>query len=715
MRGETVAYLSLVTRVSTNHSSLRPCLTDNSIVACRSRRFYAEISPLNAIECLTTHSLAFTCWKNHAHTCLKTGLLTKEEDVERIITDRLSEDIAKFLLPMQRNRKNSASFLNSTYKMVVFYIRKQFVTQFVHLCDEEDACFAHTKGFGNRTYYPATKWHEKHKDSVPPCHFFYVDSAKKLWSFLDLSKNDGKRFTYDSVLRNVQLQQLPISCSALLVDECQDLTKCQVDWFIQQASLYKKQVFFVGDVNQSIYGFRGAKSTNITKLEPRHLERVTLIDRKLTISFRFDSQIASAANTLLFYKWKSPQPDPGYRVTGCGQGPGVVMRQPLTLEEHGKITVLAFANVSLFCYAVEFLTDFYVDRQNMSKITTKTTTTTTNSTKMTTAATTGATTASLALGLDLDAFFPFKFAFLGKGEGSGSSRWKMTLKQIGDFYDLFNNSVNPAYFMNKYPEFQDQEISWNKVVSTIDARELSKYNPHVFLVQKYGKDTPQVVEKFRKKILEKSVSEKEADVILGTVHAAKGCEWDNVMLLDDCEELLQVNKKSEEGGSKWEFNFKPYGDDLNVWYVGLTRAKKVLSVPPKFCRLYDFLNNLPNFNKPEKEDNDRQNKIEKKKEIPTDVKSLSALNKELAEPWRAECKELNGGFVLEGKSSGSVKHHDDNTYGEGKSSSVGASDKGEDDDSYGGMQLLEEVLESQSQSSSNFLSPFAQSYGSLSS
>jgi DNA helicase-2/ATP-dependent DNA helicase PcrA len=125
-----------------------------------------------------------------------------------------------------------------------------------------------------------------------------------------------------------------------LVDECQDLTECQVDWFLTQASLYKKQVFFVGDTNQGIYGFRGAKSTNIINFDPKHSAAADVIDRTLTHSFRFDQNMACAANTILFMKERSLHPDPGYRVTGAGKHTGTIVKVKLNLGEVPNYTVL---------------------------------------------------------------------------------------------------------------------------------------------------------------------------------------------------------------------------------------------------------------------------------------------------------------------------------------------------------------------------------------
>ena len=117
------------------------------------------------------------------------------------------------------------------------------------------------------------------------------------------------------------------------------------------------------------------------------------------------------------------------------------------------------------------------------------------------------------------------------------------------------------------------------------------------------------------------------------------------------------------------------------------------SVPPKFCELFDFLNSLPNYKKKEKEATEgKEAKKEEKRggAPPTDTTSLAALNAHLAEPWRAEMKEYNGGFTIVRKI---------------------ADDKKGDDDSYGGMELLEELTsqsQSDSQTSSSLMSPFAQ-------
>ena len=41
-----------------------------------------------------------------------------------------------------------------------------------------------------------------------------------------------------------------------------------------------------------------------------------------------------------------------------------------------------------------------------------------------------------------------------------------------------------------------------------------------------------------------------------------------------------------------------YGDDLNLWYVALTRAKKRLSLPPRFQELVQAYSKICDFANP---------------------------------------------------------------------------------------------------------------------
>ena len=74
--------------------------------------------------------------------------------------------------------------------------------------------------------------------------------------------------------------------TALLVDESQDLSGCQVQFVLAHRA--RSQIFFVGDIAQAIYGFRGARASAFARACNSSL--------KLTVSFRFGPAIACVVN-----------------------------------------------------------------------------------------------------------------------------------------------------------------------------------------------------------------------------------------------------------------------------------------------------------------------------------------------------------------------------------------------------------------------------------
>ena len=100
---------------------------------------------------------------------------------------------------------------------------------------------------------------------------FYAEQAYEIWKYL----RQKNVVTYDILVKRVQLMDVVIPCTVLLVDECQDMDGCQVEWMKNQAKFGKfdfflltfcfqivaigTHVFFVGDAAQTIYSFRGAR------------------------------------------------------------------------------------------------------------------------------------------------------------------------------------------------------------------------------------------------------------------------------------------------------------------------------------------------------------------------------------------------------------------------------------------------------------------------
>jgi ATP-dependent exoDNAse (exonuclease V) beta subunit len=90
----------------------------------------------------------------------------------------------------------------------------------------------------------------------------------------------------------------------------------------------------------------------------------------------------------------------------------------------------------------------------------------------------------------------------------------------------------------------------------------------------------------------------EANVVLSTVHAAKGMEWHTVQVCNDFMELSTFeatrsrNRSNSQIEYKCQFKCPPYGDELNLWYVAVTRAQMVLAVPTRFTDLVVELQQL---------------------------------------------------------------------------------------------------------------------------
>eukprot|EP01094_Clydonella_sp_ATCC50884_P017663 TRINITY_DN3117_c0_g2_i1.p1 TRINITY_DN3117_c0_g2~~TRINITY_DN3117_c0_g2_i1.p1 ORF type:complete len:315 (-),score=85.90 TRINITY_DN3117_c0_g2_i1:424-1368(-) len=115
------------------------------------------------------------------------------------------------------------------------------------------------------------------------------------------------------------------------------------------------------------------------------------------------------------------------------------------------------------------------------------------------------------------------------------------------------------------------------------------------VVDEFRDASGELISLFERCFLKRSVNERDADIVLTTAHSAKGLEWDRVQLID-CPALMGlesivVRKELKCGVSVPTALFDVRaGDELNVWYVALTRAKRVLSLPPKFMHVLERMN-----------------------------------------------------------------------------------------------------------------------------
>ena len=149
------------------------------------------------------------------------------------------------------------------------------------------------------------------------------------------------------------------------------------------------------------------------------------------------------------------------------------------------------------------------------------------------------------------------------------------------------------------------------------------YGTHLTLIENFAKngELPGLIESFRRGVLERRLPESECKVLLATACGAKGLEWDNVKVLDDYTRLMSFERVPEaelrpgmdyarihQGGAQglntagtWDVPFPPTeasvpmrfklhrdwkGDELNSWYVAITRARLRLELPKRFWHLY---------------------------------------------------------------------------------------------------------------------------------
>jgi superfamily I DNA/RNA helicase len=99
----------------------------------------------------------------------------------------------------------------------------------------------------------------------------------------------------------------------------------------------------------------------------------------------------------------------------------------------------------------------------------------------------------------------------------------------------------------------------------------------VDVVKEYGDEIPAMLKQLRDKHVGDGDKGK-ADMVFSTVHRCKGIEYDEVQLADDFITELRLKKLKEEKDKK-EVNQARLNEEINLLYVAVTRAKKVLYMP----------------------------------------------------------------------------------------------------------------------------------------
>uniref|UniRef100_A0A8C0EGN6 F-box DNA helicase 1 n=1 Tax=Bubo bubo TaxID=30461 RepID=A0A8C0EGN6_BUBBB len=163
---------------------------------------------------------------------------------------------------------------------------------------------------------------------------------------------------------------------------------------------------------------------------------------------------------------------------------------------------------------------------------------------------------------------PIKIHMIGGLARFGLDRihdiWK--LSQPADERKKANLVIKDS-FIKKWEETEGF-IGFRDYAERIDDKDLEV---KIALVEKYRERIPELVQKIQSSHVRQQAV---ADYIIGTVHQAKGLEFDTVLIADD---FVKVPSRSGNHQRVTNFSIDMYPEDeWNLLYVAVTRAKKCL-------------------------------------------------------------------------------------------------------------------------------------------
>ena len=130
-----------------------------------------------------------------------------------------------------------------------------------------------------------------------------------------------------------------------------------------------------------------------------------------------------------------------------------------------------------------------------------------------------------------------------------------------DYLDIFYLMMDQKNKMKKYKNWKSYQQFAAFAKNVADVELLSK----IKIVEKFGPRLVSIVGKV-KTVCTKDI--RKADIVLSTIHKAKGLEFDTVILLNDFADLREIHGSGR--GRSWP------EDEKNLLYVAITRAKNNL-------------------------------------------------------------------------------------------------------------------------------------------
>ncbi|XP_062238623.1 F-box DNA helicase 1 [Platichthys flesus] len=349
-----------------------------------------------------------------------------------------------------------------------------------------------------------------------------VHDARTIWNKMkDLNEKRAQAYymTHDGYLKLWQLQS-PKPClsdqyDVIFIDEAQDCTPAIMDVLLSQ----KCGKILVGDPHQQIYTFRGAVNA-LHVVDHTHIYY-------LTRSFRFGAEIAYVAATILKVCKRVQKTLVGGKQKGgvCNQAAVETLEFVRTgvSPNPGKIAILSRCNYSVFSTAVSL-----TDVNPLCRI-----------------------------------------HFIGDVKNIGLNR----------ILDIWRLMQAPDQEPNAFKDplirsfAKKSRSSFHALKQYIDQTEDLELASKVIIVEKYRSRIPQLV-KLLDSCFEKDF--RKADFIVGTVHKAKGLEFDTVVIGEDFT-LVPSPRYLLQGVITFSFTNIP-DDEWNLLYVAVTRAKTTLII-----------------------------------------------------------------------------------------------------------------------------------------
>merc|ERR1711991_496024 len=407
------------------------------------------------------------------------------------LIDNLFKDKITALCVTHRNILNAESRaiynreMKINYRKVKQLIRRGFLKQWLWASLSEEDAFD-VSNF-ECIYYPAKKYHEKEFfDDEEAYKKFYCDCHRELWEYFKKQSSSISPITsFEVLIKMCQISNKRIDATALLVDESQDLTPAQVSWMYSQATMYGTHVYFVGDAVQSIYGFRGASAASLFEKDDE--SDIYVQDFKLTESFRFDKNVGNIANIILACKRYSPQTIGQtkkqwipYWVDGiarwCSEVTCEGNIQNFTNNYTRQATLLATTNMELF----------------------------------------GACLKLLGSNIELHP----KISLYSSGKTSGVAAWRNDEKKLKDLMKIY---LEGSGHFGYYPFHDDRYVTW-EAIERESRNNNSPILKYVSMIKKFKDRTMEMYDYFKENVLDKKYNPEDADLILSTIHSAKG-DW----------------------------------------------------------------------------------------------------------------------------------------------------------------------------------------------